>query len=189
MAAAKGRGFAYSQQVQELRRPGEVGVKQQFSDVAEKKTEDAEKKISEICDAMSQINVADSTEKLKSFTQLVSPVCKTSEDLEKCVSIIFDFAVKSKWNAHLSAIFCNYLGDIATDGTKFRTVLLRKLQTSYKDRNKKYLELEKFLLDAAFLCEIFHHMQIEGCCLKVLAHPIIDYFGMLVDGASFKETE
>lgn len=57
------------------------------------------------------------------------------------------------------------------------------------ERNKKYLELEKFLLDVTFLCEIFHHIRIEGKCLKVLSRPVNDYFTMLIDGASQKEVE
>lgn len=57
------------------------------------------------------------------------------------------------------------------------------------ERNKKYLELEKFLMDVTFLCEVFHHIRIEGKCMKVLSRPVNDYFGMLIDGASQKEVE
>lgn len=44
-------------------------------------------------------------------------------------------------------------------------------------------------MNVTFLCEIYHHIRIEGVCLKVLSRPVIDYFGMLVDGASLKEVE
>lgn len=58
------------------------------------------------------------------------------------------------------------------------------------ERNKKYLELDSFLMNITFLCEIYHHVRIDSrICLKVLSRPIIDYFGMMVDGGSQKEVE
>lgn len=44
-------------------------------------------------------------------------------------------------------------------------------------------------MDVTFLCEVFHHIRIEGKCMKVLSRPVNDYFGMLIDGASQKEVE
>ncbi|GFU33498.1 uncharacterized protein NPIL_517731 [Nephila pilipes] len=197
--AARGRGFAMlstgNSQTPELRRPGEAGLKQrfgsgsQFNGQTTENQKDAENPFSELCSKLGKINLSSSVEELKQYAKDVKVLCNTSEKLEKFIDSIFQFALKSKWNAHIVAIFCDAHGDITVDQCKFRTLMLRKLQVLYKERNKAYLELEKFLLDATFACEIFHHVQIDGVCVKILAHPILDYLGMLVDGASEKEIE
>lgn len=66
------------------------------------------------------------------LTDRIKELCQSADDMEKCIESIFEFAVKSKWNAHVAAIFCNAVGDIVIDEMKFRTQLLRKLQVVYK---------------------------------------------------------
>lgn len=196
--AARGRGFALpsagNSQTLKLRRPGEAGLIQrfgsgQFNGQTVENQKDAENPFSELCNKLGQINLSSSVEELKQYAKDVNTLCNTSEKLEKFIDSIFQFALKSKWNAHVVAIFCDAHGDLTVEKTKFRTVMLRKLQVLYKERNKAYLEIDKFLLDATFACEIFHHVRIDGACVKILARPILDYLKMLVDGASEKEIE
>lgn len=54
--------------------------------------------------------------------------------MEKCIDHLYAFAIKSKWNAHVAALFCNCISDITVQDTKFRTHLLRKLQAVYKGK-------------------------------------------------------
>ncbi|XP_055952534.1 uncharacterized protein LOC129988353 isoform X2 [Argiope bruennichi] len=196
MSAGRGRGFAIStSQDTELRRPGEAGLKQRFGSCSMSNGQVSEAhKISEnpyaeLCNKMGQINMSTLDEELPQCATQIKTLCDTAEKFEKCVEDIFQFALKSKWNAHAVAIFCNNHGDIQVEQSKFRNLILRKLQQLYKERIKAYLEKEKFLMDATFSCEIFYHVLVGGVCLTKLAPPIVDYLGMLVDGASEKEIE
>ncbi|CAL1296822.1 unnamed protein product [Larinioides sclopetarius] len=196
MSAGRGRGFAMSAaQDTELRRPGEAGLKQRFGSPpvsngqASESNKVSENPYAELCNKMGQINMSTLEEELPVCATQIKTLCDTTEKFEKCVDDIFQFALKSKWNAHAVAIFCNKHGDIQVEQLKFRNVILRKLQQQYKERVKAYLEKEKFLMDATFSCEIFYHVLVGGVCLTKLAPPIIDYLGMLVDGASEKEVE
>ncbi|GFQ80366.1 uncharacterized protein TNCT_316131 [Trichonephila clavata] len=196
---ARGRGFAMlspgSSQTTELRRPGEAGLIQRFGTGSQfngqtiENQKDAENPFSELCHKLGKINLSSSAEELKQYGKEVKTLCNTSEKMEKFVDNIFQFALKSKWNAHIVAIFCDTHGDITVEQSKFRTIVLRKLQVLYKEKNKAYLEIDQFLLDATLACEIFHHIRIDGACVKILARPILDYLKMLVDGASEKEIE
>ncbi|XP_054716512.1 uncharacterized protein LOC129225968 [Uloborus diversus] len=187
---SRGRGLGSVAPLSALRRPGAEGIQTRFS--CKSQDEDSggiENQLGNICEQLSDIDLTKSANKLSEFTEKVKSLCQSNESLEKGVDGLFSFALQSKWNSHTAAIFCHHIGDITVEGVKLRTHLLRKLQVSYKDRNKIYLNLEKFLLEVAFLCEIFHHVHIDGSCLKVLARPVIDYLGMLIDGGSQKEIE
>lgn len=186
----RGREAADSINAKVLRRPAEIGLMQRLESLNSSQTisNDLESEVSGICEKIINLDFK-SKEKLNSLSDKIKTLCHSTDDMEKCVEYIFTFAVKSKLNAHVAALFCNSIADITVEGAKIRTHLLRKLQVAYKEKNKKYLELEKFLLDVIFLCEVYQHIQIEGKCMKVLSRPINDYFGMLIDGASQKEVE
>ncbi|GIX96613.1 uncharacterized protein CEXT_51961 [Caerostris extrusa] len=198
MSISRGRGFAFSAfqdtQSTELRRPGELGLVQRFNNsklegLVSGTLKDTEDPFIELCDKIGQIDLSNPLGELTECAKELRFLCDTPEKLEKFADNVLKFALNSKWNAHAVAIFCDAHGDIVVNQTKFRTLILRKLQALYKERNKAYLQQDKFLLEAAFACEIFYHIRIDGVCIRVLAGPIIDYLGMLVDGASEKEIE
>ncbi|KAG8183117.1 hypothetical protein JTE90_024426 [Oedothorax gibbosus] len=192
---ARGRGYALSKNAQsgELRRPGETSMGiSNASKINGKEpvlSKSPEDNIEKICNTMAAIDLSLPQSALETFAGELKAVCKTSELLEKCAENLFQFALKSKWNAHAVAVFCNFHGEITVEQVKLRNLFFKKLQGRYLERSKAYQELDKFLLDATFACEVFHHVRIAGAHLKVLSGPVLDYFGMLLTGASQKEVE
>ena len=73
---------------------------------------------------------------LNSLSDKIRSLCQSVDNMEKCIDHLYAFAVKSKWNAHVGALFCNCICDITVQDAKFRTHLLRKLQAVYKGKIK-----------------------------------------------------
>lgn len=92
-----------------------------------------EDQVNEICEKLVKLDFTASPD-LNPLSDKVKEICQSSNSIDKCIETVFAFALKSKWNAHVAAIFCNSLGDIAVEEVKFRTHLLRKLQVVYKGK-------------------------------------------------------
>lgn len=92
-----------------------------------------EAEVSNICEKIVNLDF-NSKDELNSLSDKIKDLCHSTNDMEKSVDCIFAFAVKSKWNAHVAALFCNSIADITIEGAKSRTHLLRKLQAVYKGK-------------------------------------------------------
>lgn len=100
---------------------------------------DIKNEVSGICERLSDLDF-NSKEELTSLSDKIKSLCQSVDTMEKCIDHLYAFAVKSKWNAHVAALFCNSISDITVQEAKFRTYLLRKLQTVYKGKiSRKFI--------------------------------------------------
>ncbi|XP_015910986.1 MIF4G domain-containing protein A [Parasteatoda tepidariorum] len=192
--ATKPRGRGYAMQAnkagQPLRRPAESGLKQRFGDNFQiNNTEKKEDPIDSLCSKIVKMGLSNPEKELAVIEKDVLSLCDSQDGLSSFVDKIVTHGLESQWNAHAVASFCVSYGDVAVENIKLRTMLLRKLQKIYTERENSYLTLDKFLMDVRFLCEIFFHVKIDGNCIQVLSRPVLDVLGMLVDGGSEKEIE
>lgn len=194
MSVGRGRGFALKgiaadKLIAPLRRPGTETTNNELKTIITSSTAQGTRNIKDICSKLNDLNIKCTDEDFCNIATTAKSVCETSTDLVKCVDVVFNFALKTKWTAHISAILCAHLQDFTID-IKFRTQLLNQLQTNYKDRNVRYKDLDEFLMDVTFLCEIFHHVRLaNNKGIAILASPIVDYFVMLLEGGTRKEIE
>lgn len=188
----RGRGMNDITPSEPLRRPGELrqqnaiapSVQASFDAKADLEPPDIDDILKELC-----VELVDDS-KLSRVAGSLKYACSTPERAKDAVEKVYKYSLMNKINAHYGAVLCKYMGDFQVEDVKFKFSFFKRLQMDYEDRNRKYANLDEFLRIVVVLCEIYHHIRLtNGSCFDAFVEPIIEYFGMLVDGGSDKEIE
>merc|ERR1711894_117486 len=113
----------------------------------------------------------------------------SKENLDKIVKVIYDRCYCEWRFARAAATLCSNLEGLQVEDVKFRSVVLRYVQTDYKRKDELRKEsTSKFLGHAAFLCQMFGVVRVnDNEPMIPLLNPVLDVLCICLEKGSPEE--
>uniref|UniRef100_A0A3P9HTZ5 CBP80/20-dependent translation initiation factor n=1 Tax=Oryzias latipes TaxID=8090 RepID=A0A3P9HTZ5_ORYLA len=128
-------------------------------------------------------------QQLASFMEEAQCSAQSEESLAQVVSTIYSKAVSDRSFAATAAKLCDKMALFMVEGTKFRSLLLNRLQKDFCRRGEiQQSDVEQWLGFITFLCEVFGTMRSSsGEPFRVLVCPIYTCLRELLQSTDVKE--
>jgi len=143
-----------------------------------------------LIDLMEQLNIDTPDESkiviVKRITRTIYDLCHSADSLSSLVSQLHAKSLEKELFARKAACVLGSVSQLEVSGVKLRDVLLRSIQSDFKNREDMKNNCPDRLYKAvSLLCEIFKEVKLEdGAIISVLCVPILEYFQLLLDLAT-----
>jgi len=143
-----------------------------------------------LIDLMEQLNIDTPDESkiviVKRITRTIYDLCHSADSLSSLVTQLHAKSLEKELFARKAACVLGSVSQLEVSGVKLRDVLLRSIQSDFKNREDMKNNCPDRLYKAvSLLCEIFKEVKLEdGAIISVLCVPILEYFQLLLDLAT-----
>lgn len=132
----------------------------------------------------------DETAALNDVIELIKSRLQTETSLDDINSMLHKYSADNTNIAKHVALIYHNLSELAVGDTKLRTVLFKRLQQDFLEKDTLAHDREKFLNLVALVCEVFHLLRApNGIVFEFLCKPVIEYLKILIQGGSNNEIE
>jgi len=126
------------------------------------------------------------SDEVRRITKGIKFLCYNEDSLKFLVSEVHKKSLEDDEFGRKAARAFGNVSQFEVSGIKLRDILLRNIQTDFKNKDETNIQSEQtFLNSVSLLCEVFQHVRLtDGTVINVLSVPILEYCDMLLTIAS-----